>query len=230
MRDTDRMTRLTGLERPAASGKADSLVIFLHGYGADGNDLIGLAEPLAPHLETTRFVAPNAPEPCVNNPMGYQWFPIPWLDGSTEGEAWTSAERSFGLLEGYLDEIAASGMSPDRTILVGFSQGTMMALHVGLRRAEAFAGIVGFSGRLLLPELLEADITSRPPVLLVHGDADPMVPFECLAEAANALADAGVETVTHVSHGIGHGIAPDGLTLALQFMQQHLGVADTLRR
>jgi phospholipase/carboxylesterase len=224
------MTRLTGPERPAASGKADSLVIFLHGYGADGNDLIGLAEPLAPHLPTTRFLAPNAPEPCVNNPMGFQWFPIPWMDGSSEAQALASAERSFGLLDSCLDEIAASGMPADRTVVVGFSQGTMMALHVGLRRAEPFAGIVGFSGRLLMPELLEGDIASRPPVLLVHGDADPLVPFESLAEAANALADAGVDTATHISRGVGHGIAPDGLTLALQFIQRHLGLANTLSR
>lgn len=224
------MSKLTGPERPAASGEADSLVIFLHGYGADGNDLIGLAEPLAPHLPTTNFVAPNAPERCINNPMGYQWFPIPWMDGSTEAQARSSAERSFGLLDAYFDEIAASGMAPERTILFGFSQGTMMSLHVGLRRAEPFAGIAGFSGRLLMPEHLKAEIRSRPPVLLVHGDADPVVPFESLAEAAGVLTDAGVETATHVSRGVGHGIAPDGLTLALQFIQHQLDLPDTLQR
>ncbi len=90
------MTTLTGPERPAASGRADSLVIFLHGYGADGDDLIGLAEPLAPHLPNTRFLAPNAPERCVNNPMGYQWFPIPWLDGSSEAAARAAAVRPSG--------------------------------------------------------------------------------------------------------------------------------------
>ena len=81
------MTSLTGPSRPAASGTADSLVVFLHGYGADGADLIGLAEPLAPHLPNTRFLAPNAPQRCVNNPFGYQWFPIPWLDGTPEAVA-----------------------------------------------------------------------------------------------------------------------------------------------
>jgi phospholipase/carboxylesterase len=218
------MPALSGPARPAASGVADSLVIFLHGYGADGSDLIGLAEPLAPHLPNTRFLAPNAPERCPGNPFGYQWFPIPWLDGTPEAIARASAARSFGLLDAWLDEVAAEGIGPERTVLFGFSQGTMMALQVGLRRAAPLAGIVGFSGRLLDPELLPGEIASRPPVLLVHGDADPVVPFASLGEAAAALAAAGVETTTHVSPGMAHGIAPDGLGLALRFIRDRLGV------
>ncbi len=216
------MTKLTGPERPAASGAADSLVIFLHGYGADGNDLIGLAEPLAPHLPNTRFMAPNAPDRCANNPAGYQWFPIPWLDGSDPASAGIAAGKAFALLDGWLDEVAA-GMPPERTILLGFSQGTMMALQVGLRRKSPVAGIVGFSGRLLEPARLAGEITVKPPVLLIHGDEDPMVPFASLSEAADALVAAGVETYTHVSKGTGHGIAPDGLGLALQFIRDVLG-------
>lgn len=219
------MTPLTGPVRPAASGTADSLVIFLHGYGADGDDLIGLAEPLAPHLPNTRFAAPNAPQPCLNNPAGYQWFPIPWLDGSSPVDATVAAHTSFDLLSRWLDAEAAV-TPPERTVLVGFSQGTMMALHVGLRRQAAYAGIVGFSGRLLEPERLGAEITARPPVLLIHGDADPMVPFASMKEAADALNAAGIETMTHRSEGIGHGIAPDGLSLALGFIMQRLGVGE----
>jgi phospholipase/carboxylesterase len=218
------MTTLSGPARPAASGRADSLVIFLHGYGADGNDLIGLAAPLAPYLPNTRFVAPNAPERCVNNPMGCQWFPIPWLDGTPEAAARASARSAFALLDAWLDE-TATAMPPARTVLFGFSQGTMMALHVALRRPEPYAGIVGFSGRLLEPARLAAEIASRPPVLLIHGDEDPMVPVTSLAEAAEALAAAGVETRTHVSPGTGHGIAPDGLGLALGFIRDRLGVS-----
>ena len=214
------MTTLAGPERPAASGYADSLVVFLHGYGADGNDLIGLADALGPHLPNTRFLAPNAPQRSVANPFGYQWFPIPWLDGSSEAAARDQAAASFVLLDAWLDGVAT--MPPERTVLFGFSQGTMMALQVGLRRAAPFAGIVGFSGRLLSPERLAAEIVSRPPVLLVHGDDDPMVPVASLKEAADALAAAGVETYTHVSRGIGHGIAPDGLGLALGFIHERL--------
>jgi phospholipase/carboxylesterase len=216
------MAGLTGVERPAASGRADSLVIFLHGYGADAKDLIGLADPLAPHLPNTRFLAPNAPQRCVNNPMGYQWFPIPWLDGSSEAEAEAAAVKAYGALNSYLDDVAKHGTPPERTILFGFSQGTMMALHVGLRRKADLAGIVGFSGRLLWPERLAAEITARPPVLLVHGDEDPMVPFASLSEAADALSLAQIETYAHVSKGVGHGIAPDGLGVALGFIHERL--------
>lgn len=215
------MAVLTGPDRPAMSGQADSLVIFLHGYGADGGDLIGLADPLAPHLPNTRFLAPNAPQPCLNNPMGHQWFPIPWLDGTDEAAAAVAAGEAFAALDGYLDAVAGQ-TPPERTILFGFSQGTMMALQVGLRRKAALAGIVGFSGRLLFPERLKAEIVTRPPVLLVHGDDDPVVPFASLGEAADALSAAGVETYAHVSRGIGHGIAPDGLSVALGFIQEQL--------
>jgi phospholipase/carboxylesterase len=216
------MTILSGPERAAASGTADSLVILLHGYGADGNDLIGLADPLAPHLPDTAFRAPNAPERCVNNPMGFQWFPIPWMDGSSEAEMHLAMGRSVAAIGAYLDAMEAV-TPPARTVLVGFSQGTMMALHVGLRRKVPVAGIVGFSGRLLAPERLAGEIVSRPPVLLVHGDQDLVVPVASLPEAADALVAAGVETYAHVSEGTPHAIAPDGLGLALGFIRQVLG-------
>ncbi|MXU65931.1 alpha/beta hydrolase [Oceanomicrobium pacificus] len=218
------MTTLTGPIRDAASGNATSLVVLLHGYGADGNDLIGLANPLSQHLPDTRFHAPNAPEPCANNPMGYQWFPIPWLDGSTEEQSKASMAASVDLLNGWLDAVAKNdGIPPERTVLVGFSQGTMMSLHVAPRRPEPFAGIVGFSGRLLAPERLGVELVSRMPVLLVHGDQDQMVPPSSLPEAADALVENGFTVYTHVSKGTGHGIAPDGLGMALQFIKQELG-------
>lgn len=210
--------------RAAASGLANSLVIFLHGYGADGEDLLGLADPLAPHLPDTVFMAPNAPERCSGNPFGFQWFPIPWLDGSSEAEAAAGLQAASEDLNHFLDaRLADEGLTPDRLALVGFSQGTMMSLHVALRRPEPIAGIVAFSGRLLAPERLEAEIASRPPVLLIHGDADPVVPFDDMAKAGNALVAAGVETYGHVMQGTGHGIAPDGLSVALGFLKDRLG-------
>ncbi|WP_118136312.1 alpha/beta hydrolase [Oceanicella sp. SM1341] len=214
---------LTGPERQAHSGEARSLLILLHGYGADGNDLIGLADVLAPHLPNTRFLAPNAPERCVNNPMGYQWFPIPRMDGSSEQASLESFAASTRLLDAWLDEAEAeTGISAANTVLLGFSQGTMMSLHVGLRRRAALAGICGFSGRLLAPERLGAEIVTRPPVLLIHGEQDPVVPFASMAEAEAGLTAAGVSVETHVSPGTGHGIAPDGLTKALGFLQGRL--------
>ena len=218
------MTRALDFGRKGpASGVTKSLVVFLHGYGADGADLLGLADPLAPHLPDTAFLAPDAPEPCVGNPFGRQWFPIPWLDGSSEAAAAAGLEASAADLNAFLDaRLEEEGLSPRALALVGFSQGAMMSLHVAPRRAEAVAGIVAISGRLLRPELLVSEAVVKPPVLLVHGDADPVVPFEDMGKAGNALVAAGFETYGHVMKGTGHGIAPDGLSVALSFLKDRL--------
>lgn len=203
---------------------ADAVVVFLHGYGADGADLLGLADPLAPHLPGVAFHAPDAPERSLNNPFGFQWFPIPWLDGSTEAQARESMGRSVGLLNGWLDTVLAEeGLTAERMVVVGFSQGTMMALHVLPRRDRAVAGIVGFSGRLLAPELLAAEARVKPPVLLLHGDQDQMVPFQDMQLAGAALEDAGFTVYGHVMKGTAHGISPDGLSAALGFIKDRLG-------
>ena len=209
--------------RAARSGTATSLIVFLHGYGADGADLLGLADPLGPHLPGTVFVAPDAPEPCANNPFGRQWFPIPWLDGSSEDAAKASLIQSSADLNAFLDaRLAEEGLTPAGLAIIGFSQGTMMALQVLPRRPVPVAGIVAFSGRLLQPERLEAEAVSKPPVLLVHGDQDPMVPFADMGIAGKALSAAGFETYGHVMKGTGHGIAPDGLSVALSFLKDRL--------
>ncbi len=221
------MTRVLNSERrEAASGKGTSLVVFLHGYGANAQDLLGLADPLAPHMPDTVFVAPDAPEQCAGSPMGYQWFPIPWIDGSSEEDSAAGMERAVGDLNAYLDTVMQEeGISADKTVLFGFSQGTMMALYVAPRRSEAVAGVVGFSGRLMSPELLEDEAVVKPPVLLVHGDQDDVVPPVSLPEAADALTAAGFEVYAHVMKGTAHGIAPDGLSVAAAFMREKLGIA-----
>ncbi len=203
--------------------RASSLVILVHGYGANGADLIGLADVLAPHMPGTAFVAPDAPERCVGNPMGLQWFPIPWLDGSPQEAAEASMRRSAADLDAFVSgRLAEEGAAPEDAILLGFSQGTMMSLHVAPRRPEPVAGVVGFSGRLLAPESLAEEVASRPPVLLVHGDRDEVVPPASMPEAAEALGAAGFKVYAHVSRGTGHGIAGDGLEVALAFMRERL--------
>lgn len=209
---------------PPKSGKVRKMVVFLHGYGADGADLLGLADPLAPHLPDTVFVAPDAPEPCAGNPFGRQWFPIPRLDGSSEAVSAASLMQSAQALNAFLDaRIKEEGITSADVVLFGFSQGTMMALHVAPRRNEPFAGIVAFSGRLLRPELLKTEARVKPPVMLIHGDADQMVPFGDMRVAGQALTSAGFNVYGHFMKGTGHGIAPDGLQFALAFMADRLG-------
>jgi len=215
--------KLQSDRKGAPKGQARSVVILVHGYGADGADLLGLAEPFAPHLPNTAYYAPNAPERCANNPHGYQWFPIPWLDGSSQAAAVAGMRAAEEDLNAFIDEVLeAEGLGPEALALVGFSQGTMMSLQVAPRRAKPVAAVVGFSGRLLNAGTLAGEVKSRMPVLLIHGDMDEMVPVASLKEAADALTQAGFETYAHVSKGIGHGIAPDGLSLALGFLRDKL--------
>ncbi|MES2668020.1 MAG: alpha/beta fold hydrolase [Pseudomonadota bacterium] len=217
------MRELRFKRRAALSGKARSMVVFVHGYGADGADLLGLADPLAEHLPDTVFLSPDAPERCVGGGFGYQWFPIPWIDGSDVALAERGLDLAAQDLNGFLDaRLAEEGLGPEALALVGFSQGAMISLHVAPRRPVAMAGVVAISGRLLRPEAL-GEALVKPPVLLVHGDADPVVPFEDMGRAGQALEGAGFEVYGHVMQGTGHGIAPDGLSVALQFLRGQLG-------
>ncbi len=218
------MRELEFKKRDAQSGKTKNVVIFLHGYGADGADLLGLADPLAPHMPDTAFYAPDAPERPAGMPMGRQWFSIPWIDGSSEEESAAGLERAAEDLNAFIDKVIEDeGITASELILFGFSQGTMMSLHVGPRRTYKLAGIVGFSGRLLAPERLEAEFVTRPPVLLIHGDQDDVVPPQSLNEAGAALQEAGFDVYSHIMKGTAHGIAPDGLSVALTFMREMLG-------
>jgi phospholipase/carboxylesterase len=221
------MTRALVAERRAPrTGEVSSAVILLHGYGANGADLIGLADVLAGYMPETLFLAPDAPERCIGTPFGLQWFPIPWIDGSSEEMAQQGLLRAAEDLQAFLDGVMVEeDLLPEQVVLFGFSQGTMMALHVAPRREDAVAGVVAFSGRLLQPELLAEEARCRPAVLLIHGDADQVVPPQALPEAAEALQRAGwSEVYAHVMKGTGHGIADDGLAVALAFMRQRLGL------
>jgi phospholipase/carboxylesterase len=216
------MTKLDGPRIAPRSGSAKQLVVFLHGYGADGNDLIAIGKEWQRLLPDAAFVSPNAPEPCAGAPMGKQWFTLTMRDTN---ERWTGVQKATPGLSEFLDaELAKHSLTPDKLALVGFSQGTMMALYVGLRRAVAPAAIVGYSGIHVTPES-EAEavkfaesITSRPPVLLVHGDRDDLIPPQALFISAQSLAAMEVPVEWHLSQGIGHGIDADGLKLGGEFL------------
>jgi len=207
---------LNGPRLPPARGAATHLVVLCHGYGADGNDLIGLAPHWQRLLPTVAFVSPNAPEPCAGSPMGFQWFPITRLDPT---EMLKGVEGAADTLNAFLDsELARLDLPPERLALVGFSQGTMMSLHVGLRRAVKPAAIVGYSGLLAGAEQQQPVGPDAPPILLVHGDADPMIPAQALFLSAAALGRAGASVQWHISGNVGHSIDPDGLALGGNFL------------
>jgi phospholipase/carboxylesterase len=215
------MPALAGPSRPPASGGRPSrLVILLHGLGADGNDLIGLAPYWAPLLPTAEFLSPNAPFPCDMAPYGYQWFSA--QDRSPEAVL-AGVRAAAPVLDAFVDDaLTERGLDDGDLALAGFSQGTMMSLFVGLRRTKPIAGILGFSGRLLAPDLLPSELRSRPRTLLVHGTEDPLVPYESLAAAEAALKDAGVPVETLTCPGTGHSIDENGLRRGGAFLKDAL--------
>lgn len=210
---------------PRSGRPATSLVVLLHGYGADGRDLIDLGAYWASGLPDTAFVSPHAPEPLGIAPVGRQWFA--YVERN-DRERWIGVQSAQAALDGFLDaELARLGLDDSRLALVGFSQGTMMALHTGLRRKRPPAGIVGFSGIHVLPEgaaleAADAQITSRPPVLLIHGDLDEVIPPVALPRAVESLSARGVDVRAHLSNGLGHGIDETGVMLAGRFLSEVL--------
>src|SRR5215475_5184662 len=162
------MMDLSGPSQPPLSGgKPKQLVVLLHGYGSNGDDLIGLAPFFAQALPEVEFLSPNAPFPCGMAPMGFQWF---GFEDRTPDMMLGGVRLAAQILDRFLDaELAKRGLQDRDVALVGFSQGTMMSLHVGLRRARAVGGILGYYGSLIGADVLAADIKSKPPVLLVHG-------------------------------------------------------------
>jgi phospholipase/carboxylesterase len=208
-------------------GAARRLVVFLHGYGADGNDLIEIGRAWQGLLPDTAFVSPHAPEPCGQAPVGRQWFALTFRDPD---ERWLGVNKAAPVLERFLDaELARHKLPPAALALVGFSQGTMMALHVGLRRATSPAAIVGYSGLFVLPnqatpESLAGELRAKPPVLLVHGDRDDLIPPQALFHASQALAALEVPTEWHISQGVGHGIDQEGLRHGGEFLARRFGL------
>ncbi len=212
---------LDGPRQPPRRGaKPKSLVILLHGLGADGNDLISLAPYWAPLLPETEFLSPHAPFPCDMAPMGYQWFSF---QERTPEAVLAGVRAAAPFLDGFIDEaLETRGLDESRLALVGFSQGTMMSLHVGLRRAKPVAGIVGYSGRLIGEDFLADELRSKPPVLLMHGTADEIVPFESLALAERHLKAAGVAVTTVQRPGLGHSIDEIELSKGGEFLKDVL--------
>ena len=225
-------TSLSGpAHAPARGNPPKRLVIFLHGYGADGNDLIGLAPGFESGLPDTQFYAPDAPEPCEMAPFGRQWFSLvdydpntlrrdPRTMGTMYEAMLDGARKAAPVLNAFIDQkLEEHGFTADQLALVGFSQGTMMALHVALRRKAPVAALLGYSGAMVGADILKDEIVSRPPVTLIHGVSDPVVPFEAMDAAQNALKGAGVMVDSHGRPGLEHGIDPEGVRIGIEFLR-----------
>jgi phospholipase/carboxylesterase len=215
------VAQLSGPVIEPENGAPESMVILCHGYGSNGDDLIQLAPQWQAILPGTVFLSPNAPEACPGAPGGYQWFPLTSMD---RDERKAGVYGAAPILNGFIDQsLEKYGLTEDRLALVGFSQGTMMSLHVGPRREKQLAGILGFSGALTAPENLVAEIRSKPPVSLFHGEQDNMIPFPAMFEAVGALEAAGMKVQRHLSPGVPHSIGPDGLQKGGAFLASIFG-------
>jgi phospholipase/carboxylesterase len=213
------MITLTGPQRKPASGKKPrQLVILLHGLGSDGNDLIELAPEFADILPDAQFLSPNAPFPCDMAPYGYQWFS---LQDRSEGSILSGVREATPILNHYVDTALAEHQLTDKDVaFIGFSQGTMMALHVALRRPSPCAAVLGYSGALIAPSLLTTECQSKPSIMLFHGDYDTVVPISALDSALHALKSVDVPVKHHISKGLAHGIDQQGIKLGKKFLQE----------
>lgn len=203
---------------PRNGGRPEQLVVLCHGLGADGNDLIDLASQWAAALPGALFVAPNAPEPYAMAPLGRQWFDA---GGHGAAEMASGVRRAMVSLDAFIDaELARLALAPDRYALMGFSQGAMTVLFTGLRRDPGPRAILAYSGALIAPETLGPERRNSAPVLLVHGEADPVVPVVRSRDAARALRAAGLEVEALFRPGLGHGIDAAGLSAGALFLQR----------
>lgn len=213
-------TLLTGPERAPYSGTVKRLVIFLHGVGADGNDLLSLADMMA--LPDTHYFSPHAPFPYDGAPFGRQWFSL--MDRNIHTML-AGIEQAAPILNMAIDtQMARFNLQPKDVALVGFSQGSMMSLYTAPRRAQALGAVVGISGAMLGFEKLGSELQSKPPVCLIHGEMDEVVPFQAMALAETALKHHGVPVESHARPRLGHGIDDQAIAIMETFLKRQFGV------
>jgi phospholipase/carboxylesterase len=206
--------------QPLSGGPPKQIVLLLHGYGSNGADLISLAPHWQQALPDALFLSPNAPQRFGGMGLGYQWWP---LSASTPQALASGATSAAPAVDAFIDrKLTQYGLADADLAIIGFSQGTMMALQVGLRRKAQVAAILGYSGLLTgAAELPRSEIT-KPPVLLIHGSADPIIPISALYAAERALRGVGIDVATHVSAGVGHSVDPVGLRMGAEFVGRAL--------
>ena len=206
---------------PASGGPAKKIIVFVHGYGADGNDLISLGQHFAQAVPDAAFISPNAPYRCDGSPYGYQWYDV-WMKDREERLA--AIRSTAAIFDNFIDQqLARHELAEEDLVLVGFSQGTMMSLFTAPRRENPVAGLVGYSGRMEAPDLLKDEIRSKPQVVMVHGDSDELLPLSEMETAAAALRENGVAVDTHIRPGLGHGIDEEGIRIGREFVETVFG-------
>jgi len=207
---------------PSSGNSPKQMIIFVHGYGADGNDLIGLANYFQSTLPEAIFLSPHAPEACSMNPSGYQWFDLTSTDPAV---LWSKILVAADHLNEFIDsKLLEYNIAEENLALIGFSQGTMMSLHVSLRRKNTMAAVLGYSGRLIGADLLKDDLISKPSIYLIHGDQDSMVPYQESLTAEKILKEYSIDIKTHISEHTQHSIAEDGLRIGVDFLASKLKI------
>ena len=205
---------------PAAGGMSNKLVVFLHGYGADGKDLIDLANPFSMAMPNATFISPDAPHPCSMSPSGREWFPIDQIPTG----AIKASENLISLIQ---YEAKSLNLSFKDVILIGFSQGAMMSLQCLLINNQQFAAIIGYSGALRVENVEAANNQiingkhnfANTPVLLVHGEKDEVVPFQSLINSKKLLNNIGFNLQTLSRPNLGHGIDPEGISAGMELLK-----------
>jgi phospholipase/carboxylesterase len=206
--------------QPLSGGSPKQIVLLLHGYGSSGADLISLAPHWQRDLPDALFLAPNAPKRLNYLSSGYQWWS---LSAFTPQALASGAASAAPAIDAFIErKLHQYELTEASLAIVGFSQGTMMALHVGLRRPGQVAAIIGYSGMLTGGHELSHFPITRPPVLLVHGSADPVVPVAALHAAKTELENLGIDVTAHISPGVGHSVDPVGLRMGGEFVAQAL--------
>jgi len=215
------ITTLLSVESQPKSGKkAKSLVILLHGLGADADDLYGIIPEFDKHLPDTHFISVNAPYPCDMMPFGRQWFSMTTWTESAILEGLKTVEP---ILNNYIEEQKSRFSIEDKDIaLLGFSQGSILSIHTALRRKTTLAGVLAYSGMIIAPQTLKTELQSKTPICMVHGTFDFVVPFAQFNSSVEALETYHIPHEAHPINGLAHGIDPQGINIGVNFLKKQL--------
>jgi len=213
------MNEISGpFKLPFGKELPQKMVVFLHGVGADGYDLLSLSDEFVEALPPSVFLAPNAPFSYDMFPMGYQWFS---LKEYTEDKLYEGIKVALPILQNYIEQnLVKYQLNFKDLILIGFSQGAMMAVQLALRLPEACQAVISYSGAIVKPDILAQEIKSKPPIMLFHGDKDQVLPAENLFNADQALEKMGIPARSYLLENVGHSISLEAIEMSQNFLKE----------